>query len=179
MFFSVKMRWYFCLVVESGVGEEAIEPNEGHQSAEASAQHLRRWEWRSSHQSLQGLGTVEWPDSCFLQRWVFITTRISLGQLSDVEENICNKYMLSYLEFWFWLQSLLQQDTLFVPLVSDVTRRLLATLPSGEIKQCSSLKVDSRLKSMSSWEGTLATLVASVLVFRSTLIWVSSKSETT
>ncbi|XP_013588459.1 PREDICTED: 60S ribosomal protein L11-1-like [Brassica oleracea var. oleracea] len=32
----------------------------------------------------------------------------------------------------------------------DVTRRLLAMLLSGEIRQCSSLRVDSRLKSMSS-----------------------------
>lgn len=37
-----------------GLGEETVEPNEGDQGAEACSQHLRRWKWRSSHQSRQG-----------------------------------------------------------------------------------------------------------------------------
>lgn len=37
-----------------GVGEEAIEPHEGDQGAEARAQHLRRRERRSPHPCVKG-----------------------------------------------------------------------------------------------------------------------------
>lgn len=41
--------------MKSGLREEAIEPDEGNQGPEARPQHLRRREWRSTHQSRQGI----------------------------------------------------------------------------------------------------------------------------
>lgn len=80
----------------TGFREETLEPNEGHQSPEARPQHFCRRKWRSPHQSLQGisfapftllkrrflglnisffvltgLGTAQWPNPRFLQRYTF------------------------------------------------------------------------------------------------------------
>lgn len=50
--FIPKKKW------NSGFGEEAGEPHEGHQSPEARSQHLRRRKRRSSHQSCQSLSLL-------------------------------------------------------------------------------------------------------------------------
>lgn len=46
----VRVRAVSC----AGVGEEAVQPDEGDQGAEAGAQHLRRREWGSPHSRRQG-----------------------------------------------------------------------------------------------------------------------------
>lgn len=68
-----------------------------------------------------------------------------------------------------------QLGTLCGPLVSDVMKRLHAMSPLGVRRQCSFWRVVWRWRSMSCCGGTLVILDVLALVFRSTLIWESSK----
>ena len=81
---------------------------------------------------------------------------------------------------WFLtLLTSLQHDTLWGPLGSGVTKRLLVMSRSGVTRRCSSWRVDWRWRSTSCWGETSAILAVLVLVYRSISILESSKLELT